>query len=350
MGDLEVAACPILGLPEFADDREELETNRAGRMEARPRIAPDRPKGGVLYTRPCKDTDKRLMAELRVYNGIELGEPVRFQQFDPLILCDLLECLEVPFEDVKCSRELGYGRIKASEMSITVLQDGRVNIRRVENKESVSEIFQRIESVILGAVVCECCGCDLLSILAGCRTRDIDPDHPVLCAGSSFSLHEDIVRHPLTRGGFEAALGNSALTTIATIDSLHDLLLREIGQLADDGSSTRAEEPDMEEARCTVARLMQSHDARGNETIVLKALSILRATLAALDSVDDVARLQDQLDEDGYRLIQSHIESTKTGLLTEVVPDTENSSLLLSYAHLNKVNSAVRLLKRWDHS
>ncbi len=350
VGDLEVAACPILRLPEFVSLREELETNRARKMKARSRVAPDRPKNGVLYTRPCKDTDERLMAELRVHNGIEPGEPVRFPQFDPLILCDMLECLDVPFEDVKCSRELGYGRIKASEMSITVLRDGRVNIRRVESKESVAQVFQKIERVIIGSVVCECCGCDLLSILAGCRTRDIDPDHPVLAAGSSLSLNEDIARQPLTRGSLEAALGDSASTTIETIDSLHNLLVRGIGQLADDGSSSSAEEPDMDEARCTVARLMQSHDVRGNETVVLKALSILSATLAALDSINDVGRLRDQLDEEGHRSVQSYIERAKAGLLTEVIPATETSSLLLCYAHLNKVNRAIRLLNRWDHS
>jgi hypothetical protein len=290
------------------------------------------------------------MAEFRVYNGIEPGEPVRFPEFDPGILCDMMECLHVPFEEVKCSRDLGYGRIKASEMSITVLQDGRVNMRRVASKDLVSEIFEKIERVIIGAVVCECCGCDLLSILAGCTIREVDPSHPVFDAGSSFSLEKDIARRPLTRGNLESAVGSPASMTMDMLDLLHDQLLWEIEQCMDGAPSQRSKEMDSDKARCIVAELMQSDACKGKETIVLKALSLLRTVLAGLDGIKDVAFMQSQLGEDEHRIVQSYIEQVMDGVLTEVMPDTDYSRVMLSYAHLNKVNNAVRMLNRWDHS
>ena len=96
-------------------EKVDLETVGMRRSTLRDRPGPEPPEGGVLFTQPCKDTNEKVMAELRVFNGVPAGELMRFGVFDPHILCDLMECLVAKFELVKCSRDLGYGRADAGE-------------------------------------------------------------------------------------------------------------------------------------------------------------------------------------------------------------------------------------------
>ena len=73
--DTAIDSCPLFELPEFMNLKEEIETVGMRRSTLRERSAPEPPEGGVLFTQPCKDTDEKVMAELRVFNGVPAGEP-----------------------------------------------------------------------------------------------------------------------------------------------------------------------------------------------------------------------------------------------------------------------------------
>ncbi|MHA2119376.1 MAG: (Fe-S)-binding protein, partial [Candidatus Thorarchaeota archaeon] len=131
VGRTQIDRCPLLGLSKHEARREELERLSKRKPTLKGKPAAKLPEGGMLLTRPCQDTDEKVMAELRVYNGVEAGDQIHFGVFEPKLLCDLIDCIADRFELIRCSRDLGYGRAEIDDMSITILQDGRVNMRRV---------------------------------------------------------------------------------------------------------------------------------------------------------------------------------------------------------------------------
>ena len=103
--DIEISACPVLKQNEFGGLCGELESVLKRRTTLRTRISPELPEGGLLLTKPCKDTDEKVMAELRVFNGVPEGDEIKFGVFDPIFLCDFMDCLKSEFDLVKCSRD-----------------------------------------------------------------------------------------------------------------------------------------------------------------------------------------------------------------------------------------------------
>ncbi|MHA2209917.1 MAG: (Fe-S)-binding protein, partial [Candidatus Thorarchaeota archaeon] len=191
VGRTQIDGCPLLGLEKHKSLREELERLSKRKPTLRGKPAAKLPEGGMLLTRPCQDTDEKVMAELRMYNGVEAGEQIHFGVFEPLLLCDLIDCIADRFELIRCSRDLGYGRAEIEDMSITILQDGRVNMRRVSDETRVLELFRQIERAIFGSIICNCCGHDVLSVIAGFAPIENEL-HPVLSAGSTLSLDMEI--------------------------------------------------------------------------------------------------------------------------------------------------------------
>ncbi|MHA1652553.1 MAG: (Fe-S)-binding protein [Candidatus Thorarchaeota archaeon] len=174
--------CPILRTPDFANLRVSLELMKRDNP-LRPHAAPPAKSELVLFS-PCAEDSSLISAEARVFNGVGEGQYVRFGGFDPGLLCDLLDATEPILTSVKCSRELGYARADYDESNVTILQDGRVNLRKLPSRAAAEDLFGRIERVILGATICDCCGCELLSIVVG-ECEKAGNTHPALHAGSA---------------------------------------------------------------------------------------------------------------------------------------------------------------------
>ncbi|MHA2080186.1 MAG: (Fe-S)-binding protein, partial [Candidatus Thorarchaeota archaeon] len=69
VGNPEISVCPVLGLEQFAQQRDELKT-LSSEAKNTERPAPEQPEGGVLLSKPCMDSPDLLMAEMRIFNGV----------------------------------------------------------------------------------------------------------------------------------------------------------------------------------------------------------------------------------------------------------------------------------------
>jgi ArsR family metal-binding transcriptional regulator len=338
-------ACPIILLPEFENQKSELENYMEQTQTAKARTAPDMPEGGILLTRPCKDSSEKVMAEMRVYNGVESGYPMLFSVFDPIILCNLLECLSTRFDLVKCSRDLGYARAEMDDQAITILQDGRINMRRITDRPQVASIFFEIERAILGSVICNCCGADLLSILTG-FVNPMSEDHLAFNAGSTFNLNIEVAKQVLTKEKL-LSLENDDTTAIANaIDELRDSLIENLNQLISFRLKTEGDYPNVEAVRCLIVNSLSTKKYSGRETYLLKTLAIVRAIDDAILAFHEFRERFKSISLDREEDLLTYLSLAKDGKLgtaKDITPE-----LLLGFAHAARINRAMLLLEKWS--
>jgi len=346
VGQLELDDCPILGLRDYGNLRAELEGMLKGDSTPRMGIAPVLPEGGVLFTQPCKDTNDRVLAELSLHNGVEPGESMRFAVFDPRTLCDLMNCLQSQFDLVKCSRDLGYGRADVDEMNITVLQDGRINMRRVKDRDQVMSVFGKLERALIGATICNCCGCDLLSILSGCVEPVNGDRHTVYDAGTNMSIDEKSAHLPIRRVEVESTFGENAKHALSLIQNLANHLESGMVQLLD-GSIEIIRVVSSEEARCSLVELIANPSLYGNETLLLKVLALVRVVFDALCGVTELAELLTFTPKENRDALLKIVSKAQSGELSLQMKATDDQKQILAYAHSLRLNRAVRLLQEW---
>ena len=109
-------------------------------------------------------------------------------------------------------------------MSITVLQDGRINMRRVDDRQAVMKLFEKMERVLIGAAVCNSCGRDLLSILLDGKLSPQEEEHVILEGGSNLDLDQTAVDKPLVRSEFSSLSVPHLDSILESVDSLIRLL------------------------------------------------------------------------------------------------------------------------------
>lgn len=337
---VSIDECPILSLPSFHEHKTELTEIISRKTGLRVRTAEELPEGGVLLTRPCKDTDQKVMAELRVHNGVAPGEDLHFGVFDPVLLCDLSECLVSVFEDVKCSRDLGYGRADTGDMSITLLQDGRVNMRRVDNKEQVLKVFYKIERAILGSTMCNCCGNDLISIAAG--LVDQLESHPVLQCGSSIKIDCEMLKQKLTSSLF------SELYQMPELTSEFDLLANSMIELLDSVSAENLEVPFgiPSDLKCRlISPILETND-KTKEALLLRMLGfewVLQSALSAIARLDEVVA---SLPASSIRTANELIRSAAAGK-SSTAPSPEDENFFKVFALSQCVKRARESILDW---
>jgi hypothetical protein len=333
----------MYGLNEFAGLMSEMESLIKRKSGLRFRTAAELPDGGVLLTRPCKDTDEKVMAELRVYNGVPVGEQIRFGVFDPNLLCEFIECLSAFFEVVKCSRDLGYGRADTGEMSITLLQDGRVNMRRVDDKESVLKVFETIETAILGSVVCNCCGNDLISLVSG--LADSDDSHPALRAGSSICVDKELVSQPLSKHMFMKEFDSSEISTL--IDSGFDIIQTASKNLINGESTDLNEGRSISKLNCRLLALAIDSNTERRQTLLLKSLGLVWVIQSGLEAITMIEELLRPVTDDIITQAQKIMESVLAGKdLSDMSRDQE--SLYQVFAHTQRIVRAISKRDEWD--
>ena len=346
VGQLDLDDCPVLRLRDYGNLRAELEAMINSDSAPRMGVAPELPEGGVLFTQPCKDTNDRVMAELSLHNGVEPGESMRFAVFDPRTLCDLMNCLELQFGLVKCSSDLGYGRADVDEMNITVLQDGRINMRRVKDRDQVMSVFGKLERALVGATICNCCGCDLLSILSGCVEPVDGARHTVYDAGTNMSIDEKSAQLPIRRAEVESALDKNAESALSLIQSLVDHLESGMAQLLD-GNTELFRAVSSEEARCSLVELITNTSLYGNETLLLKVLALVRVVYDALCGVSELAEILTYTPEEDRDAILTLVSMAQSGELSLQMKTIDDQRQILAHAHSLRLNRAVRLLQEW---
>ncbi|UCH05786.1 MAG: hypothetical protein JSW05_06370 [Candidatus Thorarchaeota archaeon] len=344
VGDLDLAACPLLKLPKYSELIEELEAlrKRSPTLVAKP--AAKLPEGGVLFTRPCQDTDEKVMAELRVFNGVPEGIPLRFGVFDPKLLCDLMDCVASGFELVRCSRDLGYGRAEINDMSITFMQDGRINMRRVSDKKEVLDLFNRLEQSLLGAAICNCCGNDLLSVLSGIGEMPKN-QHPVLSAGSSTSLDLSVVESPPSMDDYASAFGSEGFSICESVKRATAFLRDSLAPRRGHNSDTAKPPPDLGLSFCNAVELAAESKDNRTLTMALMTLGLLRAVENGIQGILEFRSTIDQSPEHDPSALAELMTSTRDGRLE--CSGRLPGPLVELVAHLSRVNQAIRLLSDW---
>ncbi len=344
VGFATIDRCPILMLSVFEESRKQVQNLIMKKTGLRFKTATDPPEGGIVLTRPCKDTDQKVMAELRIHNGVPSGERVNFGVFDANLLCELSECLRALFEDVKCSRDLGYGRVDTGEMSITILQDGRVNMRRVDNEEQVREVFNTIETAILGSTICNCCGNDLASIASGLvKHRDA---HTVLRCGSSIRIDCESLDSPLSSSLVDHVFPSSTLSH--QIDSNFELITTLV-----DGLKKGALQDDVSLSYPGLTCMLISHvieePTAQRQTLLLRLIGLDWILRSAVDAAGKIIELASSLQPENLNMLWDIVGEVVDN--EEIAaPSPEDEIMFQVYALSHCLKRATAMRSEWASS
>ncbi|MFX1441116.1 MAG: (Fe-S)-binding protein [Promethearchaeota archaeon] len=342
VGRTELDKCPLLALDKYKDRREELEHLSKRRPKLIGKSAAKLPEGGMLLTRPCQDTDEKVMAELRVFNGVEAGEPIYFGVFEPSLLCDFMDCIADRFELVRCSRDLGYGRAEIEDMSITILQDGRVNMRRVSDEQRVLDLFRQIERAIYGSIICNCCGHDLLSVVSGFAPLENEP-HTVLSAGSTLSLDTEILENRMTSPEIKSILHKAGL--MEHIETAIEQLNALLAKIDSKDFSATFMDHDYDSRFCSIANVAVNSTDDSLFTIAVIALALLKAVNNAVAGLSEIQTI---FREGSEAQVEAGLQLLSNAEVGQLNPSLEYSDDLIEIvAHLTRVNRTINLLR--DH-
>jgi hypothetical protein len=339
VGRTDISRCPLLGLKKHRDRRDELDRLRKKKPTLRGRPAAKLPEGGMLLTRPCQDTDEKVMAELRVFNGVEAGDEIFYGVFEPSLLCDLMDCIADRFELIRCSRDLGYGRAEIEDMSITILQDGRVNMRRVSDEKRVLELFREIERAIFASIICNCCGHHVLSVISGFAPLENEP-HPVLSAGSTLSLDTEILESRMASDEIRAVLHKAGvMETLETATDHLDRLLTKLN--AKDFTETHSGQ-DGDSGFCSIATVAVNSTDDAVFTLAVIALALIRAVENAIAGLSE---LQEIFRKASATLVDAGSKLLAQAAIGRLDPTIDYSDDLIEVvAHLTRVNRTINLL------
>jgi hypothetical protein len=340
VGNSEVAACPVLGSERYAPEREELET-LSNDVKSTEKLAPKQPEGGVLLSKPCMDAPELLMAELRIFNGVNPGDLMKYGVLDPAILCWFLDCVSSRYQDMRCSKELAYAWGSMEEIKVHILRDGRVRMRRAKGAEHALDSFKIIERTVMGAIICNCCGHDLLTVLAGFADT-VEGHHTALNAGSTVSLNLD-----LTAWKPKENKTNSKLISqmIGLLDELYSYLMKQL-KLLESGKNPNEGTPNTRSKICKIISLMVDPSQQGMETIFLRGLTLAFFIDSALVALTSLYQLQsDGMTDES--IITKFLSSAKTLSLNEFDVKSIDDSEIFPLAHSNRVERAIRLYNRW---
>ena len=340
VGDTEISACPVLSLEQYAPEREELETvSREGNKTEKP--APEQPEGGVLLSKPCMDAPDLLMAEMRIFNGVNPGEPMKYGVLDPAILCWFLDCVSSRYEDMRCSKELAYAWGSMEEIKVHILRDGRVRMRRAKGAEHALDSFRIIERTVMGAIICNCCGRDLLTVLAG-LVDSVEKNHTVLWAGSTVTLNQNLADWNPQKQMKDV---KPVTEMIGLVDELYSNLMDHLDLLIS-GEYPTDQPTESRPKICKIISLMVNPEMQGTETIFLRGLSLaffIDNAMIGLSSLNQLLKA-DEIDE---ALITKLLTSAREISLQNLNVDSVSVSEILPLAHSARVERAIQLYDLW---
>ena len=342
VGDVEISTCPVLGLEQYAQHREDLEIlSNEAKNTVKP--APEQPEGGVLLSKPCMDSPDLLMAEMRIFNGVNPGEPMKYGVLDPAILCWLLDCVSSRYEDMRCSKELAYAWGDMEEIKVHILRDGRVRMRRARGAEHALDSFKIIERTVMGAVICNCCGRDLFTVLAGLATPS-EHQHTVLRAGSTLTLKPDLVDWTPFKQTIET---KHIAQMIDIVDVLHSEFM-ELLDLLIAGKYPTENLPETRSKICKINSLIVDPVTQGNEVVFLRGLTLAFFIDNAMIGLSSLNQLLSE-NQTNQHLVSELLSAAKTMSLRKYDTKSLGASEILILAHSTRVERAIQLYNHWKN-
>jgi hypothetical protein len=340
VGNAEISVCPVLGLEQYVKQRDELESVLSD-VKNTEKPAPEQPDGGVLLSKPCMDAPDLLMAEMRIFNGVNPGDPMKYGVLDPAILCWLLDCVSSRYEDMRCSKDLAYAWGDMEEIKVHILRDGRVKMRRARGAEHALDSFKIIERTVMGAVICNCCGRDLFTVLAG-LVDSVDPKHTVLGAGSTLSLNQDWVDWTPKS---QTPDSKSITQMIGFIDELYSEMKNRLDLLIS-GKNLSEDTIETRSKICTIINLMVNSDVQDTEVVFLRGLTLAFFIDNAMIGLSSLNELLSDKQADKTRIVEQLISATKMSLKEHDV-ESLSVSEILPLAHCSRVERAIQLYDHW---
>jgi hypothetical protein len=342
VGNTEISACPVLGLEQYTPERGELET-LSMEVNNTEKPAPEQPEGGVLLSKPCMDAPDLLMAEMRIFNGVNPGEPMKYGVLDPAILCWFLDCVSSRYEDMRCSKELAYAWGNMEEVKIHILRDGRVRMRRARGAEHALDSFKIIERTVMGAIICNCCGRDLLTVLTG-LVDPVDQKHTVLRAGSTASLNQDLIDWTPQE---QTTIPESIAQMVDHIDVLYSEFLDHFDLLISGNYPTEFK-AETRSKICKIISSMVDPSMQGNEIIFLRGLMLAFFIDNAMIGLSSLNQLLRDGEVDAM-FIAKLLDAARAKCLKDFNIESLSASEILPLAHSTRVERAIQLYDQWKN-
>ncbi|MGY5856246.1 MAG: (Fe-S)-binding protein [Candidatus Thorarchaeota archaeon] len=342
VGKAEISTCPVLGLEQYNPQRDEL-VKLSGEVKNTEKPAPEQPEGGVLLSKPCMDSPDLLMAEMRIFNGVTPGEPMKYGVLDPAILCWLLDCVSSKYEDMRCSKDLAYAWGDMEEIKIHILRDGRVRMRRAKGAEHALDSFKIIERTVMGAIICNCCGRDLFTVLSG-LVSPVEEHHTVLGAGSTVSIKQDLVDWTPQKQLIDT---KPIAQMIDLVDTLYSDLKDHL-DLAISGKYPADHTSDTRSKICKINSLMVDPLIQGDEVVFLKGLALAFFIDNAMIGLSSLNQLLSE-NQTNQHLVSELLSAAKTMSLRKYDTKSLGASEILILAHSTRVERAIQLYNHWKN-
>jgi hypothetical protein len=243
---------------------------------------------------------------------------------------------------MRCSKELAYAWGDMEETKVHILRDGRVRMRRAKGKEHALESFRIIERTVIGATICNCCGHDLFSVLAGLAPTSKEESHTVLEAGSTLSIDSKQMEWTLKNQSMEVELGKRMVNLIEPIyidlASQLDLMIS--------GDFTTESTLDPRPQICKFISLMLESSAQDYVTVFLKGLAHALFLENALRGLAEIRYLIHEQQVDTSFVIEL-LKNTRKKSLSDYETTSLDSSLILLVAHATRVARGLSLYEKW---
>jgi hypothetical protein len=226
-------------------------------------------------------------------------------------------------------------------MSITILQDGRINMRRVSDEDRVRELFGIIERAILGSTICNCCGSDLLTVLLGIVQPRQSDTHPVLQAGSSITLDQGAIERGPAKLDAEGLPSGCAPLAEKVIRTRHAHILSMAESLLNGQSVIMAVED--EAFPCQFVEMLA---ANNDPSVVTSLLMCLGSGFVQQNAMEGLVALNDLVSEEDPELVDIVHEWLRMAISGDSLPlrsITWDPAMVMAYAHVTRFDRAIRI-------
>jgi len=112
---------------------------------------------GITYIHPCISEPGKITAEARLTTSLEGTMDLKYGFYDPIQLCIMLNMTGF-FKNVRCSPNLGVGRVTVDNKTVLIYKDGRINVRKAKDKEDAIQTIRLVSRSLWGAIICSYCG------------------------------------------------------------------------------------------------------------------------------------------------------------------------------------------------
>ncbi|MFW9925207.1 MAG: (Fe-S)-binding protein [Candidatus Thorarchaeota archaeon] len=338
--NVDVTKCPLLLLERYSDKRVELEILAVdSRNITKP--APEQPVGGILLSKPCMDAPELLMAEMRIFNGVEPGSSQKYGVLDPVILCWLLDCVSSRYQDMRCSKELAYAWGDMEETKVHILRDGRIRMRRARGKDHALESFGIIERTVIGATICNCCGHDLFSVLVGLAPPPTNKIHTVLKAGSTLSLNSNQITWTLRKHSMDTELEKRIF---GLIEPINESFMNQLNQMIS-GNFTSDRAFDARPNICSYISMMLESSAQEYLVMFLKGLAHAFFLDNALQALSEIRHIVNEEEVDSDFVIEL-LKNAKIQSLEAYNLSSMDDDLIPLLAHAARVARGLELYSK----